>query len=198
MRWFTVFLILLAFSVSTSANAAVVYNIDLNETGFSRIPINPGCYCYDFGGTYTQVFQFQTAGVVDFGHLTISPDIFGTPDDLFHYVDFLTGIGPQVYYGAPPGNVPSFPTYPSYPIISAQCLPNDTACIQTNSASPTYDLVFAISGPTSIQLAWLGGNYEYVAPVPEPSTWAMMILGFAGLCFAAQRRSNKSAKLRVA
>jgi len=31
-----------------------------------------------------------------------------------------------------------------------------------------------------------------VAAVPEPSTWAMMVLGFAGLGFAGYRRSRKS------
>jgi outer membrane lipase/esterase len=34
--------------------------------------------------------------------------------------------------------------------------------------------------------------------VPEPSTWAMMILGFAGVGAMAYRRSNKTAMLRVA
>jgi hypothetical protein len=29
--------------------------------------------------------------------------------------------------------------------------------------------------------------------VPEPSTWAMMALGFAGLAFAGYRRSRKGA-----
>jgi hypothetical protein len=30
-----------------------------------------------------------------------------------------------------------------------------------------------------------------VAAVPEPSTWAMMLLGFAGVGFMAYRRKNK-------
>jgi len=34
-----------------------------------------------------------------------------------------------------------------------------------------------------------------VAAVPEPSTWAMMILGFAGIGFAGCRRSRKSVML---
>jgi hypothetical protein len=34
--------------------------------------------------------------------------------------------------------------------------------------------------------------------VPEPSTWAMMILGFAGVGFMAYRRRNKTAMLQVA
>jgi hypothetical protein len=29
-----------------------------------------------------------------------------------------------------------------------------------------------------------------IAPVPEPSTWAMMILGFAGISLLAYRRKN--------
>jgi outer membrane lipase/esterase len=38
----------------------------------------------------------------------------------------------------------------------------------------------------------------FVATVPEPSTWAMMILGFAGIGFMAYRRRTKADMLRVA
>jgi PEP-CTERM motif len=38
---------------------------------------------------------------------------------------------------------------------------------------------------------------EAITAVPEPSTWAMMILGFAGIGFLAYRRKN-SAVLRLA
>ena len=34
-------------------------------------------------------------------------------------------------------------------------------------------------------------NFVESAPVPEPSTWAMMLLGFAGLGFAGWRRTRK-------
>ena len=37
-----------------------------------------------------------------------------------------------------------------------------------------------------------------VGAVPEPSTWAMMILGFAGVGFMAYRRRNQNTALRVA
>jgi hypothetical protein len=36
-------------------------------------------------------------------------------------------------------------------------------------------------------------TFDTVAAVPEPSTWAMMILGFAGIGFMAYRRKNKMA-----
>jgi PEP-CTERM motif len=38
----------------------------------------------------------------------------------------------------------------------------------------------------------------FVAAVPEPSTWAMMILGFCGLGFVAYRRKPNSAPLGIA
>jgi len=39
---------------------------------------------------------------------------------------------------------------------------------------------------------------EVLAAVPEPSTWAMMILGFTGVCYITYGRSNESAAFRVA
>ena len=37
-----------------------------------------------------------------------------------------------------------------------------------------------------------------VAPVPEPSTWAMMILGFAGIGFMTYRQRKRRMALNVA
>jgi hypothetical protein len=36
-----------------------------------------------------------------------------------------------------------------------------------------------------------------VAPVPEPATWAMMLLGFAGVGFVAYRRKSQGPALRL-
>jgi PEP-CTERM motif len=60
----------------------------------------------------------------------------------------------------------------------------------------------ALCNPGNSGAGCSGGYYDFltgptVAPaVPEPSTWAMMILGFAGIGFMAYRR--KSGALRVA
>jgi hypothetical protein len=37
------------------------------------------------------------------------------------------------------------------------------------------------------------GVFDATASVPEPSTWAMMLLGFAGIGFMAYRRKAKPA-----
>jgi len=56
------------------------------------------------------------------------------------------------------------------------------------------------AGPhTELLQAHNGINvFVSVAPVPEPSTWAMMILGFAGVGYLAYRRRNQAAALTAA
>jgi hypothetical protein len=96
----------------------------------------------------------------------------------------------------------------------------DSFIFRTNSAPvlPRYEIYFSTSGPLSLtspnSLHIFGGTYEQlcdigggclprlfltgsldpvVAAVPEPSTWAMLLLGFAGIGFMAYRRKSKPA-----
>lgn len=41
-------------------------------------------------------------------------------------------------------------------------------------------------------------EFAFTSPIPEPSTWAMMILGFFGVGFMAYRRKSQGAALRIA
>jgi outer membrane lipase/esterase len=52
--------------------------------------------------------------------------------------------------------------------------------------------------PTEATHMVIADAFLAVAAVPEPSTWAMMILGFAGVGFMAYRRRNQSSALAVA
>jgi hypothetical protein len=56
--------------------------------------------------------------------------------------------------------------------------------------SDSDGIAFAMKINGSINTLWAGA-------VPEPSTWAMMILGFAGVAFMAYRRKNRTV-LRIA
>jgi hypothetical protein len=61
--------------------------------------------------------------------------------------------------------------------------------------NPDFNTTF-VSGYFNIGDAALTGKTSYtpqVAAVPEPSTWAMMILGFAGVGFMAYRRRKVAA-----
>ncbi|MDO9061997.1 MAG: PEPxxWA-CTERM sorting domain-containing protein [Bradyrhizobium sp.] len=67
------------------------------------------------------------------------------------------------------------------------------------SAPFANEQLFAIFGPGAARAPAAFLNLETsVAAVPEPSTWAMMILGFAGVGFMAYRRKQTGPKLRLA
>jgi hypothetical protein len=89
-----------------------------------------------------------------------------------------------------------------------QPLPNSffpfTYTFDTPPAPFTWGLfpgAFIPTGSTSVQVYW-EGPYIYTPPaiaeaVPEPSTWAMMILGFAGIGSMAYRRKNGALRGRL-
>jgi hypothetical protein len=65
----------------------------------------------------------------------------------------------------------------------------------TTTAADTLNTVFfpAGGGPfTTATEIGVASTFPTVAGVPEPTTWGMMLLGFAGLGIAAYRRSAKS------
>ena len=101
----------------------------------------------------------------------------------------------MAYHFGPP-NASLFPPGDLNNISTTFCDQSAVSCNATaQNASITFDLIYTIpANDSNIQLAWVG-PYSYVAPVPEPSTWAMMILGFLGLGFMAYR---KKGNLRLA
>ena len=113
----------------------------------------------------------------------------------------------------PNGSAPGF-SYDNlfYPNGSPQVAPPDHYPFH-GGYFDIYGLVFTIAGGDSVNL-WSNGNTPdgltygigvtdgtdvldratvTVAAVPESSTWAMMILGFAGVGFMAYRRKSKPA-----
>ena len=65
------------------------------------------------------------------------------------------------------------------------------------SSLPLFDRVVAASSANSFEFDNVvagGGTTQFSAAVPEPSTWAMLLLGFAGLGYAASRRSRRRSR----
>jgi hypothetical protein len=60
-------------------------------------------------------------------------------------------------------------------------------------ASASVDPMFTIDPTLGYSVLLSDGVANAVGAVPEPSTWAMMILGFAGVGFMAYRRKSKPA-----
>jgi len=66
--------------------------------------------------------------------------------------------------------------------------------------STIYSDTVPLPTPGQTQTAWSSANHfdatfsaTFTSAVPEPSTWAMLILGFAGVGFLAYRRKNNTA-----
>lgn len=78
-------------------------------------------------------------------------------------------------------------------VITGGLLPGDTgqatgtATFDSTNETITGSYAGTISAPRNEQ-----PGFGPVSAVPEPSTWAMMILGFAGLGFTAYRRRNSA------
>jgi hypothetical protein len=62
--------------------------------------------------------------------------------------------------------------------------------------SKVDEVVIATNGTNPLFL--IDNTQINVSVVPEPSTWAMMILGFCGLGFMAYRRKQNGPALRLA
>jgi hypothetical protein len=80
---------------------------------------------------------------------------------------------------------------------SITALGNTVAGVEGNGTLQFNGTYSSISWTNPVREDWYGFTVGVQSAVPEPSTWAMMILGFAGVGFMAYRRRNSTA-LRAA
>jgi len=65
-----------------------------------------------------------------------------------------------------------------------------------NNIGEIFDEGVTVIGSNEFPIALNGndpGVWSMTAAVPEPSTWAMLLVGFAGIGFMAYRRKSKPA-----
>lgn len=94
----------------------------------------------------------------------------------------------------------TFQTYLAGNLVESYTYNNNNCC-----SSPQFIGFSGVSFDT-FRLSNVTGNDFYMedlkfssvsGAVPEPSTWAMMLLGFGGIGFAMRRRGQQQRKLRV-
>jgi len=84
----------------------------------------------------------------------------------------------------------------SFPISADQTFSDaEELSLFEGSGADSFGLYFAVDGGV-VSLSGQSGTltYEYTptaSPVPEPSTWAMLMIGFAGLGYAGYRRARR-------
>jgi hypothetical protein len=82
-------------------------------------------------------------------------------------------------------------TFTSSVIPASQLASNFAVSFSLTDVSPNVHLV-GLPGSRTIGNfnSDISGDFS-ASPIPEPSTWVMLALGFAGLCYAAVRRSAR-------
>ena len=146
------------------------------------------------GAQQTPVLHFPAPGIVDFGTATVGP-LFGGDSRYGQLVLYFFGPGMGVSYDplTPPSPFTNFATYYSCSNWSegGGCEPPPSQPPAVDNAS--FRLVFPVQDTIQLSFSNLIGYEPAIAPpVPEPSTWIMMILGFTAFGLPSQPYWNAS------
>jgi Protein of unknown function (DUF642)/PEP-CTERM motif len=149
-----------------------------------------------------------TAPTTDGGHQYLDLVGYGSTGEIYQMLNTVVGQKYQLSFsfGNNPGSSPAEAQLTVTGSPGINDLLSHTLSTPSNIGWATYTATF-VADSTSTKLDFnetLGGNNAgvlldaiNVAPVPEPSTWAMMILGFASVGVLAYRRRH-GASLRLA
>ena len=156
---------------STAANAGITLNIcdpNLNSCSVTNqtIPIVQSTLAWEDSNvsfptfTSTILFSNDTAGNYWISLNTSTPDLLFTALSITP----ITGSGSIIYGGPPTASITQLPG---------------------SLGIGSYNLTFSGNSPNG---GTESGNVTFRLAVPEPSTWALMLLGFGGIGFALRRR----------
>jgi PEP-CTERM motif len=184
-----------------SFTATFVFNTDLSGAIQNVSPGLP-----DFSGTEYQTY----GGTVYSGPLSpgvsasllINGHTFSVPSDAI-----------AATYSVSTRNAPSFSVHTQVggivgSIFNLELFSRDPNAPVITSLTTPYTYTYVPVGDDALVVGsfWMDGDFFDLSPqtvsladaVPEPSTWAMMILGFCGLGFMVFRRNRGTALLAVA
>jgi hypothetical protein len=182
------------FGLSGQAEASGV--IDISQVGGNVVATGSGTV--DLSGlTYNTTFSQEEGVNPSFGAVIIGP---GGDIDVYTGISGPASFGPGVITYASSGSGDALGVSEGE---AALAVPAGYVSGTSLSGSSTFD---------SATLASLGltpGKYVYtwgsgpdadsltvdIGSVPEPSTWAMMLLGFAGIAFVGYRKTRRAVSI---
>jgi len=198
------------FLVALSGHvSATIYNINLNE--YTPAGSLPGsCYC-GAGPRFavTSLPSGAAAGdFLDFGYIKIFSvqDLHSSPYSLgYPFFPYYYGPGDVLYLLDPEDQryILMQTVFQGAPTISFHLTPNDFlepggSFYHPLDSFEIFALRYAIpDGALSYEIGWTGYGI-YTPPVPEPSIWAMLLMGFAGIGFVTYRRRKHATAFTVA
>ena len=168
--------------VTFSGSAIIAKNAEGTAAGISATPYHDDTKYMSILAGHSETLTFNGASRTSFG-------LYWGSIDSYSRVDFFSGNSPTpfaTYFGNTLNAVPT-----SVGSNGNQFDFNTNAYILFSDLS--FDRVVLSSSGNSFEF-----DNIHVGGVPEPSTWAMMILGFAGVGFMTYRRRSQRASLRTA
>jgi hypothetical protein len=195
----------------TSASATV--NTGLNPTPSLLVNVGTSAHTRLFEGAtalahMSLVYQFAILGPAGSVPLNViaAGSAQGASVDALFRVDGPNTIGTVLLQYLPWGagswslnQAYQFRTNVPYTVTLDVLATSHSSINQSDSAFAMVDPLFSIDetvlNPQDYRLVFSHGVFNIAAAVPEPSTWAMMILGFAGVGFVTYRRKLKPASI---
>ena len=201
-----------AFAMVAAAPAAQAIVLDPGASGppdllslgaGSTLVANTGSLPFSniaFSGTIDEWVYQDTANHFGSGDLTWIIQVVNSPSSsdaigqvtAGNFATFMTDVGdnggangPDLVDRDTPGHTIGFSWAETGGLVAGDM--SDLLLIDTNASRFTTGTLAVINSETSDLT-----GYE-PSPVPEPATWAMMLIGFAGLGVAGYRGSRKSA-----
>jgi hypothetical protein len=169
-----------AMALPSAPAAAVVF--DYTGSGSYAIagPPDPkafsGSFTFDAGTGQVTIADFTTATLGEYSTI-VSDQVSGG----VHFLDLTNADASNIFH---------------------LVFDNQTSLVAgaLTSTDPGLSSIRFTGSPDSVRNlgSFFEGSFTVAAAVPEPSTWAMMLLGFAGVGFMAYRRSRKDQGLALA
>jgi PEP-CTERM motif-containing protein len=177
-------------ALTTAGNAAVVASLGTNPTSAQ------GHFSNEVGGsTFTDDYTFTLSDAAP-AYITFA----SATNDHATADDFISNFTGQLFLqvGAVAGDGNDIPV--NAPVSAVGCPGNPDGCqILAGTATLTPGNYFLELSGTGGGSAGYGGNLTVTAAVPEPATWFMMILGFAGVgLYGMRKRRQDSVGLTAA
>jgi hypothetical protein len=129
------------------------------------------------------VFTAPAGDTINLGTLTLGAYYFIHESVLFE-------VFPQLFLG--PIDLSAYPLL--FTSTGQFCDLNDPACdnLLSSGRLPSQAIVYDLSQTNASQLEWTGQVLAFSPGVPEPSIWALLLIGFTGLGFMGYRRRRSA------
>ena len=187
------------FPAGSTDNSTSIWNLGWSFTANSNVEV-VGLGNWAGGSSFPndqQIGLWNSSGVLLASvYVTGSETPVGSAPWVFELITPVTLVAGQTYIVGAQGGADYTGEVTDATFDPRITFNTDLSTVTGTAPSPLVEPIDS-EGLGANDASWFGANIELSGSVPEPSTWAMMLLGFAGLGFAGYRKTRKAASIAV-